>query len=63
MNEDEALIEYLDDMRAILAEFAHGTLTKITDQDFGKDKEEWNKWLAANENIIEPVALIERPFG
>jgi hypothetical protein len=38
-------------------------LVKITDQGFGKDKEKWNKWLAENENKIEPVALIERPFG
>jgi flavin-dependent dehydrogenase len=59
----EVLIDYLDDMRAILTEFAHGTLMKITHQDFGKDTDAWNKWLTANENTIEPVALIERPFG
>ena len=58
----EVLIEYLDDMRAILAEFAHGALVKITDRDFGKNKKEWSKWLTANNNKLEPVPMTERPF-
>jgi len=59
----EVLIEYLDDMRAVLAEFAHGALVKITDLDFGKDKEKWTHWLKSNENDLRPVPLIDRPFG
>ena len=59
----EILIEYLDDMRAILAEFAHTTLGKITDQDFGKSKDLWSHWLISNENKIEAKALSERFFG
>ena len=59
----EVLIEYLDDMRAVLAEFAHGTLVKITGKDFGKNKTKWTEWLNTIENRLEPVALNERPFG
>ncbi|NQU50912.1 MAG: FAD-dependent oxidoreductase [Bacteroidetes bacterium] len=59
----EILIEYLDDMRAILAEFSHGTLVKITKRDFGKKKEQWNKWLTTNKGGLKPAALEERPFG
>jgi flavin-dependent dehydrogenase len=58
----EILIEYLDDMRAVLAEFAHNALVKITDLDFGKDKEEWSGWLATRINTLEPVPLKVRPF-
>lgn len=50
----EILIEYLDDMRAVLAEFAHGTLFKITSRDFGKDKEDWKSWLARNNAKLKP---------
>jgi hypothetical protein len=50
-------------MRAVLAEFAHGTLVKVTDLDFGKDKEKWTRWLKTNENDLRPVPLIDRPFG
>jgi hypothetical protein len=59
----EVLIEYLDDMRGVLAEFSHGTLVKITKCDFGKNKEEWGKWLTTNKGELTPVALEERPFG
>ena len=57
------LIEYLDDNRAVLAEFANTALSKITSVDYGKDKNDWNKWIEANEPIIEPVALEERIDG
>ena len=57
------LIEYLDDMRTVLAEFAHKTLIKITAHDFGKQKNIWIKWLKSNELKLKPVALLERPIG
>ena len=57
------LIEYLDDNRAVLAEFANTALSKITSVNHGKDKKEWNNWLEANEPIIEPIALEERVDG
>jgi hypothetical protein len=57
------LIEYLDDMRAALAEFSHSTLVKITKSDFGKNQERWRNWLATNKNRLKPVALEDRPFG
>jgi hypothetical protein len=59
----EVLIEYLEDMRAVLAEFSHGTLIKITKRDFGKKKEEWSKWLTINKGGLKPVAMEERAFG
>ena len=58
----QILIEYLDDMRAVLAEFAHNALVKITDLDYGKDKGKWSDWLEKNINKLEPVSLKVRPF-
>jgi hypothetical protein len=40
------LINYLDDVRALLAEHAHSELKAITGEDFGKDGEAWHRWLA-----------------
>jgi hypothetical protein len=57
------LIEYLDDVRAVLAGFANSTLVKITNKDFGKNKSEWNKWLSINESSFKPVPLLERIDG
>ena len=59
----KVLIEYLDDMRAVLAGFAHVSLVKITNEDFGKDKDKWKNWLKRNEISLAPVALAERPIG
>jgi len=59
----KVLIEYLDDMRAVLAGFAHISLVKVTNEDFGKDKDKWKKWLRRNEISLVPVALTERPIG
>jgi len=39
------LIEYLNDLRAIMAEHAHTELTAITGQDFGKNAAAWSEWL------------------
>ena len=57
------LVEYLDDVRAVLAEFANSTLVKITNTDFGKNKQEWNNWLSLNESSYKPVPLVERVDG
>jgi flavin-dependent dehydrogenase len=59
----EILIEYLDDMRAVLAEFAHNALVKISDNDFGKVKDNWEKWLEDNRSELMPVPLKNRPVG
>ncbi len=59
----KVLIEYLDDMRAVLAGFAHVSLVKITNEDFGKDKDKWKIWLRRNEISLAPVALTECPIG
>jgi hypothetical protein len=57
------LIEYLDDVRAVLAGFANSTLVKITSKDFWKNKSEWNNWLSLNESSFKPVPLPERMDG
>jgi flavin-dependent dehydrogenase len=57
------LIEYLDDMRAVLAEFAHTTLIRITNHDFGKNKNEWTGYVNAINDSFKPVPLIERVDG
>lgn len=57
------LIEYLDDVRAVLAEFANTTLFNIADTDLGKSKTEWYNWLSLNESSYTPVPLIERVDG
>jgi hypothetical protein len=40
------LINYLRDLRAIMAEHAHTELVAITGQDFGKDPAAWGEWLS-----------------
>jgi len=57
------LIEYLDDMRAVLAEFAHTTLMRITNQDFGKNKLEWTAYANSITGSFKPVPLAERVDG
>ena len=57
------LIEYLDDMRAVLAEFAHTTLIRITNQDFGKNKHEWASYANSITSSFKPVPLAERVDG
>jgi hypothetical protein len=51
------LIDYLDDVRTLLAEHAHGELVSITGQDFGKDGAAWRRWLDQ-----QPGALPSRPW-
>jgi hypothetical protein len=57
------LIDYLDDMRAVLAEFAHTTLIRITDKDFGKIKSQWSAYTDSIADSLQPVPLTERTDG
>jgi len=59
----EVLVEYLDDVRAVLAGFANSTLTKITGKDFGKNKTEWKNWIQSNAAGFKPQPLAERIDG
>jgi hypothetical protein len=49
------LINYLNDVRGLLAEQAHDELVAITGQDFGKDVNIWSDWLETNDERIRPV--------
>ena len=59
----EILVEYLDDARAVLTEFAHTTLAKITEEDFGKNKQQWSAWVNAKASDFKPVPLMDRMDG
>jgi flavin-dependent dehydrogenase len=49
------LINYLNDVRAILAEQAHDELIAISGQDFGKDAAAWTQWLEAEGDHLKPA--------
>ena len=53
------LINYLQDVRALLTEHAHTELIRITGEDFGKDASAWGQWLEANGDQLEPVPWLE----
>ena len=57
------LIEYLDDNRANLAEFAHMTLEELTGCDNGKDPQAWRQWLAGAKGSLKPIPLLDRLDG
>jgi ribulose 1,5-bisphosphate synthetase/thiazole synthase len=59
----EILIDYLDDNRANLAEFAHMTLEQLTGRGNGKIPQAWRQWLAENKGSLKPIALLERVDG
>jgi hypothetical protein len=59
----QIMIEYLDDFRGILTEFAHTTLIRITNEDFGKNKQKWGEWIRSHANDFKPVPLEEREDG
>jgi len=59
----EILISYLNDNRAILAEFAHTTLVAIAGRDRGKDARAWRLWLKEARNSFKPCPLLERLEG
>ena len=59
----DTLIEYLDDNRATLAEFAHMSLEEITGHNNGKDQQAWRQWLAGARNSLRPIPLVNRLDG
>jgi hypothetical protein len=59
----EILIEYLDDNRAALAEFAHFTLETLTRSNYGKDSRAWRYWLAGAQSSLKPIPPLERVDG
>ncbi|UCE99237.1 MAG: FAD-dependent oxidoreductase [Planctomycetota bacterium] len=59
----DILISYLDDNRAILAEFAHTTLVAIAGRDYGKDSRAWRSWLNEVKDSFKPCPLLERLDG
>jgi hypothetical protein len=48
------LINYLDDVRTLLAEHAHSELVAITGQDLGKNVPAWSQWLEDEGERLEP---------
>jgi hypothetical protein len=50
-------------MLTVTTEFAHTTLIKITEKDFGKNKQEWSDWISVNVSDFQPVPLKERIDG
>ena len=56
-------MEYLDDNRANLAEFAHMTLEELTGVNNGKDSRTWRQWLAASKSSLKPIPLLDRVDG
>jgi hypothetical protein len=61
--DDEVIIECLDDMRAVIPEFAHVTLASIANIDFGIDTVKCTQWLDSRKSGLMSSALKERPFG
>jgi ribulose 1,5-bisphosphate synthetase/thiazole synthase len=59
----EALIPYLEDRRANLAEFAHLTLKALTGRDDGKDPKAWSNWLDETRGSLPIMPSIERLDG
>ena len=48
------LINYLNDVRAPLAEHAHTELIAITGKDFGKNMNAWSQWLEEEGEKLKP---------
>jgi hypothetical protein len=59
----EILIEYLDDNRASLAEFAHMGLEELTERDNGKDPRAWRQWLESARTSLKPIPRLDRAEG
>jgi hypothetical protein len=49
------LINYLRDVRALLAEQAHSELIQISGEDLGKDIAAWSRWLEKNAEALKPT--------
>ena len=54
------LINYLQDVRALLTEHAHTELIRITGEDFGKDVAAWGQWLEANGDNLTTVPWLQK---
>ena len=48
------LINYLDDVRTLLAEHAHSELVAVSGQDLGKNVPAWSQWLEDESERLEP---------
>jgi hypothetical protein len=48
------LIDYLEDVRTLLADQAYSELVDITGQDFDKETDPWKNWLSANVKNLAP---------
>jgi len=59
----DTLIDYLDDNRANLAEFAHMSLEELTGCNNGKDPQAWRQWLAGASSSLKPIPLVDRLDG
>jgi ribulose 1,5-bisphosphate synthetase/thiazole synthase len=59
----EILIDYLNDIRANQAEFAHMTLQQLTGIDNGKRPKAWSQWLAGAKDTLKPIPLLDRGEG
>jgi hypothetical protein len=59
----EAIIPYLEDRRANLAEFAHLTLEALTGRDDGKDPKAWSNWLDEARGLLPIMSSLERLDG
>jgi flavin-dependent dehydrogenase len=59
----DTLIDYLDDNRASLAEFAHMSLEELTGCNNGKDPQAWRQWLAGAKSLLKPIPLVDRLDG
>ena len=49
------LMNYLTDVRSLLAEQAHDELVAISGQDFGKNPAAWGQWLEVEGDRLKPV--------
>jgi hypothetical protein len=47
-----ALLDYLPDPRAILANHAHRELAELTGQSLGWNPERWRQWISANDDMV-----------
>ena len=59
----DTLIDYLDDNRANLAEFAHMSLEELTECNNGKDPRAWRQWLDGARSSLKPIPLVDRLDG
>jgi hypothetical protein len=53
------LIDYLNDVRANLAEQAHDHLVAVTGEDWYNDTAAWSQWLELHGDDLEPVPWVE----